>query len=142
LKAYIDTSVLVAYYCPEPLSERAETFLLAQKEPAISLLTEVEFFSAVSRKVREKTIEKKDAGKIIAKFISHLDGCHYICLPVERRHFQLARDWISIFQFALRTLDALHLAIGSSEGRTIVTSDPGLFKFAKALTIDTLFIAA
>jgi len=26
---YIDTSVLVAYYCPEPLSEKVERFLIS-----------------------------------------------------------------------------------------------------------------
>jgi uncharacterized protein len=44
---YIDTSVLVAYYCPEPLSEKAEKLLIRYLKPAISSLTEVGFFSAV-----------------------------------------------------------------------------------------------
>ncbi|NWF56378.1 MAG: PIN domain-containing protein [Syntrophaceae bacterium] len=41
---YVDTSVIVAYYCPEPLSEAAEAFLTAHSRPAISSLTELEFF--------------------------------------------------------------------------------------------------
>jgi hypothetical protein len=45
---YIDTSVLVAYYRPERLSEKAEELLMGFVRPAISSLTEVEFFSAVS----------------------------------------------------------------------------------------------
>ena len=53
---YIDTSVLVAYYCPEGLSEKAEELLMSYLRPAISSLTEVELFSAVSGKVRKKEI--------------------------------------------------------------------------------------
>ena len=47
---YVDTSALVAYYCPEPLSEKVETFLMSQTRPIISTLTEIELFSAVSKK--------------------------------------------------------------------------------------------
>ena len=40
---YADTSVLVAYYCPEPLSEKAEALLTTHEQPVISALAEVEF---------------------------------------------------------------------------------------------------
>ena len=49
---YIDTSVLVACYCPEPLSERAQRALAQEDERAISSLVELEFVSALARKVR------------------------------------------------------------------------------------------
>lgn len=137
---YVDTSVLVAYYCPELLSDKAEAFLMTQVRPAVSALTEVEFFSAVSRKVREKAIGRKEANRITAKFIAHLDAQYYSSLPVEIHHYRLARDWIGMFSFALRTLDALHLAISSSEGLDIVTADPGLFRSAKALSLNAIFL--
>jgi predicted nucleic acid-binding protein len=44
--AYIDTSVLVAYYCPEPLSRAAEKSIRSAASPAISPLVEVELCSA------------------------------------------------------------------------------------------------
>ena len=59
---YIDTSVIVAYYCPEPMTEKAEAFLIAHLRPTNSTLTEVEMFSALSRKVREGGLSRKDAG--------------------------------------------------------------------------------
>ena len=43
--AYVDTSILAAYYCPEPLSAAAEDALRRIEAPAISVLTEVEFCS-------------------------------------------------------------------------------------------------
>ena len=47
---YIDTSVLVAYYCPETISDRVESMLLDMEKTAISPLTEVELVSALSGK--------------------------------------------------------------------------------------------
>jgi len=137
---YVDTSVLVAYYCPEPLSERVEDFLTKHVEPIISALTEIELFSAVSKKVRTKEMKRKDAGRVVAKFLTDMENDYYTYLPVETSHYRLARDWIGMFSLSLRTLDALHLAISSSEGVDIVTTDPGLFKSAQALSINTILL--
>ena len=54
---YIDTSVIVAYYCPETLSETVEQLIVKIKQPAISHLTEIELTSAISRKIREKNVQ-------------------------------------------------------------------------------------
>ena len=140
MKVYIDTSVLAAYYCPEPLSEKAETFLTAHIQPAISSLTELELFSAISRKVREKGMDHKDAGRVTARFVAHVDNHYYTYLSIEAHHFRLARDWIGMFKLNLRSLDALHLAVSSSEGLTLVAADKGLFKSAKTLDLDSIYL--
>lgn len=137
---YVDTSVLVAYYCPEALSEKVEEFLLNQDRVAISNLTELELFSALSRKIREAEIERADAGKISARFLSHIDGNFLEYLTVEPHHFRLARDWIGLFSTSLRSLDALHLAIASSAGVPIVTADLGLVKSASSLGVETVLL--
>ena len=140
MTVYVDTSVLVAYYCPEPLSKKAEAFLTEHVQPAISALTELELFSAISRKVREKGMDHKDAGRVTAKFISHLNGHYFTYLPVEAHYFRLARDWIGTFKLNLRTLDALHLAIASSEGLSLVTADKSLMKSAKRLGLSSILL--
>ena len=137
---YIDTSVLVAYYCPEPLSDNAEKFLTAHLQPAISGLTEIELFSAVSRKVREAGISKKDANRILATFVSHIDSKFYTCIDVQPHHYRLARDWIGLFRLGLKSLDAIHLAIASSEGLTIVSADRNLLRSAEALSVNVVFL--
>ena len=137
---YIDTSVLVAYYCPEPLSEKAEKLLVSYSRPAISSLTEVEFFSAVSGKVRKKEINLRDAHRVTGRFMAHMDAGHYAYIPIEGHHYRLARDWVGMFRVELRTLDAIHLAVASSEGLTLLTSDQGLFKSAKALAQDAILL--
>ncbi len=137
---YMDTSVLAAYYCPEPLSEKAESLLINQEYPSMSALTELELFSAISRKIREGNILKADGDRIIARLLSHINGGFYNYLPVENHHYRLARDWIGLFNTALRTLDALHLAIASTEGLIIVTADKMLAKSAETLGVETVVL--
>jgi len=133
---YVDTSIIVPYYCPEELSGKAEDFLLAEVRPAISSLTEVEVFSAVSRKVREGGLNKKTGRRILAKFLEHVDRNFYTNLAVVPYHFRLARDWIGLLNIGLRSLDALHLAIASTEGLRLVTADRGLAESATTLGLE------
>jgi uncharacterized protein len=137
---YVDTSVIVAYYCPEPLSNKAEAFLTTHTHLVISSLTEAEMFSALSKKVRDGGVSKVDASRVAAQFLAHVDGRFYSNVPLDQRHYRLARDWVGGFDIPLRTLDALHLAIASSEGLVIVTADQGLAKSAKALALDTVLL--
>ena len=130
---YLDTSVVVAYYCPERLSEKTEQFATGGGRIAISSLTELEFFSAVSRKVREGDLRKDDAGRILATFLGHIDSQFYTLIQVNDGHYRLARDWIGLMTTSLRSLDALHLAVAFSEGYKIVTADQRLAMSAAEL---------
>ena len=137
---YLDTSIVAAYYCPEPLSEQVETFLMTNSQMAISSLTEVEMFSAVARKVRERNLDKNDAMRIHATFLAHLDNQFYTLVPLADHHYRLARDWIGLLNNTLRTLDALHLAVAASEGITVVTADQSLAKSARVLGLAPVVI--
>jgi predicted nucleic acid-binding protein len=132
---YLDTSVVVAYYCPEPLSGQAERYIRAHVGPAISDLTEVEIRSALSRKVRRGELQVEDARKIASRFTVHIEDNLYRRLALERRHYELARDWLGRFDLTLRALDALHLAVAASEGLRLVTADEALARSAKALSV-------
>jgi hypothetical protein len=132
---YIDTSVLVAYYCPETLSEAVQSFLVDQIKPAVSDLTSVELFSAVARKVRMGGLRQPDGNRILSKFVSHLDGGLFTVISVESQHWRIARGWIGLFNTPLRTLDALHLAIASAGDFTLVTSDRRMLQIADTLGV-------
>lgn len=136
---YIDTSVLAAYYCPELLSEQAEAFLAQIDRPAISTLTEIELFFAISRKLRGGEITPTDAKRITAKFLSHKEAQYYHLLPVTNHHYSLAREWIGQYLLPLKTLDALHLAIASCEAMTVAAFDRQLIRNAIELDIKCLF---
>lgn len=137
---YIDTSVLVAYYCPEEISEKVEAFLLGLKSPSISTLTELELFSAVSRKIREGHMKKQDGDRITALFLSHINENFYNYIPIKTHHYRLARDWIGMFATPLRTLDALHLAVASTEELILVTVDKILARSAELLSVKTVVL--
>jgi predicted nucleic acid-binding protein len=45
-----------------------------------------------------------------------------------------------MFKVNLRSLDALHLAVASSEGLAVVTTDQSLSKSAKALGLNAMLL--
>jgi len=137
---YIDTSVLVAYYCPEKLSDQVEQILIHTKKPTISQLTEVELSSAISRKIRENELSKDDGNSILSIFQTHVDEKSFTYLPIQTKHFSIAMDWISRFDTPLRTLDALHLAIAHISKIPLLTADTKFSESAKSLGIDATLI--
>ena len=132
---YVDTSALVAYYCPEPLSPVVERILRKLAAPTISPLVEVELHAAVAVKLRRGELDAGSANRIVSEFRLHLEDGLYHVVPIQAREFSLARDWIARFSTALRTLDALHLAAAFANGLTLVTADKGLAKAALALGV-------
>ena len=139
---YIDTSVLVAYYCPEPLSEKAEEIITASGKPAISSLTHLELFSAISRKVREG-LNPEDGNRIIRQFENHLkEQKLYRLLDIDEHHYTMAANWIAQFNTPLRSLDGLHLAVSAAAQLNLLTADGKLAEAARFFGLEvTLLIA-
>ncbi|HCE43750.1 MAG TPA: VapC toxin family PIN domain ribonuclease [Lentisphaeria bacterium] len=135
---YADTSIVVAYYCAEEKSSEVEKLIVGSEDIAISMLAEVEFYSALSRKVRERTVTAKDARRISSQFELHLNGDYFTILQLESSHYAIARNWISNFDNSLRPLDALHLAIAFSNNIPIATSDKTLAKSADMLGVGSI----
>lgn len=133
MTTYVDTSVLAAYYCPEPISALAERTLRNLTNPIISDLTLVELTSAVSRKIREKTLSREEGTRILTQFETHLEEGYYRILPVRTRDYRMARSWLAQLQGTLRTLDALHLAVAESAGSSTLTADKRLAAEAQTL---------
>ncbi|MBL8075272.1 MAG: type II toxin-antitoxin system VapC family toxin [Nitrospira sp.] len=133
MTTYVDTSVLAAYYCPEPISLLAERTLRSLTSPVISDLTLVELTSAVSRKMREKTLSREEGARILTQFETHLEEGYYRVLPVRTRDYRVARSWLAQLQGTLRTLDSLHLAVAESAGASTLTADKRLAAEAQAI---------
>lgn len=129
--AYVDTSVLGAYYCPESLSGAAEAAVLGLRDPCISPLTEVEFASLVARKRRLKELGVREATEVLRLFGQHVsEGCNRR-LPLGTDHFFRARDLISSMASALSTLDALHLSVALSAGIPLLKADRDFARAAR-----------
>ncbi len=139
---YIDTSVLVPFYLPEALSDAVDELLRIEDTPALSQLVEVELFSAVARKLRMREIFPEESRQIALDFQTDLDENFYTRIALEPIHYNLARDWISRFEVPLRTLDALHLAVASSNQLLLVTGDEALARSARTLGIEVQLLIA
>ena len=124
---YADTSILVPYYVPEPLSEAVGR----ERGVAISDLVEVEFFSSLARKVRENTLSMDDADRVGAQFLSHVADLYYLRYGLDRRCYQDATRWLAQRVGGLRTLDALHLALAHAQGLELWTADSVLYHAAR-----------
>ena len=132
---YIDTSLLVPYYCPEALSQAAERTLRSDSRPTVSDLVEVEFFSALANKVRTREMSAADATRTGERFLDHLQAGLYVRIAVQRRHYETARGWLARFTLPLRALDALHLALADQEGLRLATSDFDLSRSARSVGV-------
>lgn len=133
--AYIDTSVLIAYYWPEELSLPAQSEIRRAASPSISPLTVVEFISALATKIRTKEMDEVSARRILSIFRIHRADGVYRVLPIEAREYAIACEWLGTFRTSLRTLDALHLAVASSNGLKLITSDKTLAESARRLDV-------
>jgi predicted nucleic acid-binding protein len=75
--SYLDTSIIVPAYCTELLSSRVDEVLLREVDLTISNLTEVEFYSALSRKVRQRQLTLDEAQQISITFQTDLEAGTY-----------------------------------------------------------------
>ena len=137
---YVDTSVLAAYYCPELLSDKAEEYIRSTGRPAISYLTRLEFFSALSRKVREG-MAPEDGNRIIRQFEYHLtEQKLYRQLDIDEHHYTMAANWVAQFNTPLRSLDGLHLAVSSAAQLNLLTADIRLADAARFFGLEVTLL--
>ena len=103
--------------------------------PDISALVELEFFAAVSLRVRIGDLARDEAEAVSILFDSHLQDGLYGRRSLDAGHYRLARDYVARFDLPLKSPDALHLALCASEGLTLLTSDRQLARNAEALGV-------
>jgi predicted nucleic acid-binding protein len=101
----------------------------------ISDLTLVEFASAVPRKVREKSLTRESAVRVLAQFEAHVEDGYYKVLSLKTRDYRLAKSWLGQLNGTLRTLDALHLAVTEATDASMVTADRRLASEARRLGV-------
>lgn len=137
-RAYVDTNILAAYYCPEPISENVEKLLLTVKKPIVSLLTEVELFSVINKKIRNKELTKRDAQQIDTTYMNHVKEGYYLKLSLNPEHYTNARNLLNS-SYSLFTLDALHLAIAIAEKIPLLTADKAFGKAAAKMKVTVFY---
>lgn len=137
---YIDTTVLVPFYYPDPLSDEAEEVILKLDNPVISQLTRIEFTNALATKIHEDLMTKESGNKILALFKKHIEQKSYQVLPLQPKHYSTADTWVAEFKKPFSTLEALHLVIVVINKMSIITADNHFAELAKLLGIKVTMI--
>ena len=124
MSLYLDTSVLVSCYLPEPQSE-AVLKLLEQhsSELLVSQLAEVEFCSALAMRRRASKLTEQQEASISQLFQKHLQNGQYTKTYLTEETYQLAKQLLMSTSLKLRTLDALHLALSQQLEAELFTAD-------------------
>ena len=119
---YLDTSVIVPLFIDEPWSERAEALFISRSSlHAISDLSEVEFASAVSRRVRAGDIASEAGHAAVADFDAWI--IHAQRAVLSAADLAVAKSYLRRFNLPLRTGDAMHIAVAQRIGATLATFD-------------------
>lgn len=131
---YLDTSVAVPIFIPEPTSEAIVGWIDANDDLLVSsdwIMTE--FASALSIKVRQGEIDARQAKAARANF-GDLCRSGLRLLPLSRSMFDAAAELAANSKRGLRSGDSLHLAAASEIGAdAIMTVDRVLAKNARTL---------
>jgi len=136
MKAFIDTSSLIKKYIEEKGSETLDKHLEKITQIIISPITILEINSVLERKLREKTITKKES-----EFVEKELKTDLIYMGVVNWNNNLEKKSIEVIRkYQLKVFDGLQLAAGIiSESDIFITSDDKLFKNASK-EIESIFI--
>ena len=130
---YLDTSIVVALFTPEPLSERADAFIRDSSAGlTISDLAAAEFSSAVARRVRMREFTVQQAAIVLSTFDEWLARSAQR-VEITSTDVALGTAYIRRFDLSLRTPDALHIAVVQRIEARLVTFDRGMAAAALAL---------
>lgn len=122
---YLDTSVLAKWYLAVPNSEQVSDYIIGLDSAVISTLKKTEMRCLLARRKLMLEFGADLEAQIYATFLDDIAQGYLTLQKVEDKHLESAANLISILPgHALRTLDALHLAIAQHHGlQLIATAD-------------------
>jgi predicted nucleic acid-binding protein len=134
---YPDTSVLVSAYVEEAFSLTAESWLISilPGDMVSSAWCETEIASALAAKTRARQITATDRPELLAMITAMLNASARF-IPITKRHFESAGDFLSRSALSLGSGDALHLAVAAAAGATLVTLDRRMAEAGLGLGLD------
>lgn len=132
---YLDASVIVPLFLPEPRSNEAEA-MVSRGDFVVSDLAAAEFSSALSLAVRIKRLPEAAARAALATFDDWMPA-HALKADARSEDFAVATLLIRRFTLALRTPDALHIAIATRLGAKLATFDAKMAAVAQTLGLET-----
>lgn len=140
MEILVDTSVLFAYFYPEPTSDKVDKILGGSSRRFISSLALSEFACALRRRRHENAITATIQQTIHAELHTSLRAGQFLRLPLDDRLADFAEDLVIHSKDNLRTLDALHLATARMHALPICTSDKRLKDSAKSIGVKVIWV--
>ncbi len=141
MKCYLDTSALAKWYVWEPGSEAFEDFIRSLDEDAaiISPLTITEMRSLLARRRRMRELEKAHEQQAWQTFLRDIASGALNVMPLRDQTFMRAVDLLEqLPDCALRTLDALHLALADQANvNALASGDRIMLRAARLLGLQT-----
>jgi uncharacterized protein len=136
LSVYFDASIIVALLLrDDDFNSRAEAFVRQHRpSPVVSDLASVEFASALARRVRMKDISANEARKAFQAFDSWKSAGVSLA-HVAAPEFSVAEKSLRRLDLALRSGDAIHIALARRLGAALATFDEKMAASAKALGV-------
>ena len=133
---YLDASVLVPIFVEEPGSTRAEAFVgRAGQVLIVSDFAAAEFASAIARRRRMREVDLPSASAIFAAF-DDWSASSLRRIETTSGDISIAERMLRRLDLAIRTPDALNIAIAQRAEATLVTLDQKLAHNARTLGAD------
>ena len=138
MSVYLDANVLVPLFAIDPLTGRAEKALRALHDDLIvSDFSGAEFSSVIARRVRTRDLRAGEARTAFSNFDTWC-ARHAKHVSIENTDVMGATGLMRRLDLALRTPDAIHIALVQRIGCSLLSFDRILVNAAKALAIRVL----
>ena len=138
MSVYLDANVIIPLFVPDPHNDRTERALRRLNDDLIvSDFSAAEFSSVIARRARTRDLRAEEARLAFSNF----DGwcARYVrIIEIERSDVSIASNLIRRLDLALRTPDALHIAIVQRTGCRLLTFDKLMAKVAHTLGVETI----
>jgi predicted nucleic acid-binding protein len=135
LSVYLDTSVLVPLFLPDPFAERAKRFLgTGPAQVVVSDFVAAEYSSIVGIRVRIGALTQSAARMAFSNF-DNWCGDYAADVETEAADIRAASLFLRRLDLTLRTPDAISLAIAQRLGANLATFDSKMSACAGKLGI-------
>ncbi len=138
---YADTNILLSIFCPDALTEAAFLWYRQSDAPvALSTWTVMEFRANIGIRVRKAELSRAIGLAAIERFDAATKSNMRLLTPLAE-HFDIANRWLAKPDCALRSGDALHLAIAiERQCSQLVTFDRSFGSAAKKLKLPVVVL--
>lgn len=138
---YADTNILLSIFCPDALTEAAFLWYRQSDAPvALSTWTVTEFRANIGIRVRRSELTRVTGQAAMQRLDAAIKANMRLLAPLAE-HFNIANEWLAKPDCALRSGDALHLAIAMERRCSqLVTFDRAFGSAARKLKLPVIVL--